>query len=375
MYLSCNDSKESTIGLFDNAVYIPLPKTILSPKDNPTTPEKVALGKLLFYDPILSGNKDVACATCHHPDFGYAELKDLSIGVNGKGLSMNRKFNSPNNIPIVKRNAHTILNTAFNGINVNGEYSPEKAAMFWDSREESLEKQALAPIKTLEEMMGHSFSEDIILDTIVNRLRNIPEYVLKFQDVFKTKPAISSINLGKAIAAFERTLVTNNSRFDQYIAGDSSALSYSEKKGFNLFKKANCHSCHSGPMFSDFKMHVLTVPENEKLNFPDDGFEKTYAFRTPTLRNLRYTAPYMHNGKFENLLEVLEFYEDIASGVSKNSNIENEKIDSLIKKIDIKVIDMQPIISFFNSLNDDTFDKVIPENVPSKLPVGGNIFN
>jgi cytochrome c peroxidase len=371
LYLSCNHKKGGNI--IDNSVYIPLPKTVLSPKNNPTTPKKVALGKLLFYDPILSGNKDVACATCHHPEFGYSELKDISIGVNGEGLGNNRRFKKPNDIPFVKRNAHTILNTAFNGIKINGEYNPENAAMFWDLREQSLEDQALAPIKSFEEMRGHSFTEENILDTIVNRLQNIPEYLTYFKEVFETSEPISSTNLAKAIAAFERTLVTNNSRFDQYMAGDSTALSLSEKEGFKLFKKAKCTNCHSGPMFSDFKIHVLGVPDNKKLSYSDDGFEKTYGFRTPTLRNLRYTAPYMHNGKFKGLQEVLEFYEDISSGVAKNQYVSYQQIDSLIKKVNIKVIDMKPIISFFNSLNDDNFDKTIPEKVPSKLPVGGNI--
>tara|TARA_R110002126_G_C10486601_1_gene502619 strand:- start:7766 stop:8881 length:1116 start_codon:yes stop_codon:yes gene_type:complete len=371
--MSCNgNKKESAV---DNLVYIPLPKTVLSPKNNPTTPKKVALGKLLFYDPILSGNKDIACATCHHPEFGYAELKDISIGVNGEGLGNNRRFKKPNDIPFVKRNAHTILNTAFNGIKINGEYNPENAAMFWDLREQSLEDQALAPIKSFEEMRGHSFTEENILDTIVNRLQNIPEYVTYFKEVFETSETISSTNLAKAIAAFERTLVTNNSRFDQYMAGDSTALSLSEKEGFKLFKKAKCTNCHSGPMFSDFKIHVLGVPDNKKLSYSDDGFEKTYGFRTPTLRNLRYTAPYMHNGKFNGLQEVLEFYEDISSGVAKNQHVSYRQIDPLIKKVNIKVIDMKPIISFFNSLNDDSFDKVIPKKVPSNLPVGGNISN
>ncbi|WP_343328593.1 cytochrome-c peroxidase [Polaribacter staleyi] len=371
--LSCNHKKKGNV--IDSNAYIPLPKTVLSPKENPTSPEKTALGKLLFYDPILSGNRDVACASCHHPEFGYAEFVDISIGVNGEGLGNNRRFKKPNDIPFVKRNAHTILNTAFNGINAAGNYSPEKAPMFWDLRVQSLEDQALAPIKSFEEMRGHSIAEKDILDSVVNRLQNIPEYVAYFKKAFGTSNAISSTNLAKAIAAFERTLVTNNSRFDQYIAGDSTALSLSEKEGFKLFKKAKCTSCHLGPMFSDFKVHTLGVPDNEKLPVSDDGFEKKYGFRTPTLRNLRYTAPYMHTGKFKNLQEVLEFYEDISSGVAKNQHVSYQQIDPLIKKVNIKVIDMKPIIYFFNSLNDEHFDKTVPEKVPSKLPVGGNIYS
>ncbi|MFT3747915.1 MAG: cytochrome-c peroxidase [Agriterribacter sp.] len=111
-----------------------LPLEYKSPKDNPSTPEKIELGRLLFYDPILSGGKDVACATCHHPEFGYAESLELPIGVNGKGLGERRTFNKHNDIPFTKRNAQSLLNVAFNGIDNDGNYIPEEAPMFWDLR-------------------------------------------------------------------------------------------------------------------------------------------------------------------------------------------------------------------------------------------------
>jgi cytochrome c peroxidase len=356
-----------------NSIYTALPQKVIHPKNNLSNPDKIKLGKLLFYDPILSGNKDVACVSCHHPNFGYAEPLDLSIGVNGTGLGRKRQFKKNNHIPIVKRNAHTILNTSFNGINIKNQYNPTNAPMFWDSREKNLEDQALGPIKSLEEMKGDLFAEEEILDTIINRLKNIPEYVKLFDKAFPLEKEITSVALAKSIACFERTLNTNNSRFDKFMRGDSEALSTGEKEGFELFKKAKCNNCHSGPMFSDYKMHVLGIPDNEKLPFSDSGFEETYGFRTPTLRNLRFTAPYMHNGKLKTLLQVLEFYEDIASGNSKNPKVSNHQLDSLTKDINIKVKDMSSIISFFNTLNDENFDKSIPLNVPSNLPVGGNI--
>jgi cytochrome c peroxidase len=129
-----------------------LPTSAMAPADNPSTPKTVELGRILFYDPILSGSKDVACATCHHPDYGYAESQELSIGVNGIGLGELREFASPNDIPFARRNAHSILNTAFNGINTANSYQPREAPMFWDLRTQSLELQALEPIKTCEEM-------------------------------------------------------------------------------------------------------------------------------------------------------------------------------------------------------------------------------
>lgn len=351
--------------------YIPLPAKVIEPSNNPSTPNKIKLGKLLFYDPILSGNKDVACATCHHPDYGYAENLDLSIGVNGFGIGSSRRFKSNNQIPIVKRNAHTVLNSAYNGMDVKGNYHPDKAPMFWDNRAHSLEEQALKPILSLEEMRGDQISENHILDTIVNRLHKIKAYQNLFALAFPENSKIDSTNILKAIASFERSLTTPNSRFDKFIAGDKNALSEVEKQGFELFKKAKCNLCHSGPMFSDFKIHSLGVIDNEKLGFSDDGFDKTYGFRTPTLRNLRHTAPYMHNGKLTTLKKVLEFYEDISNGKSQNPNI--TQLDPLVNKIELKGKDMSPIISFFNSLNSEDYDKTIPQEVPSKLPVGGNI--
>lgn len=374
--LGCNgnpsEKKRSSKKLAVSTRITALPKSVKSPKDNPATKEKEELGKLLFFDPVLSGNKDVACASCHHPSTGYAEFLDLSIGPNAKGFGSKRKFNTPNDIPFVKRNAQTVINSSFNGIDASHRYDPENATMFWDDRVKSLEKQALEPIKAFEEMRGHGFEEDEILEVVVERLKEIPEYRELFEAAFGDE-AITIDNLGRAIAAFERTLVTNNSRFDQYMRGDSDAILISEKEGFELFKSVGCVNCHNGPMFSDFKMHVIGVPENNKLTYIDAGFKDTFAFRTPTLRNLRFTAPYMHNGSLPNLKRVLEFYEDISNGKSRNQNVPSEKFDPLVRELELTVKEMSLIISFLNTLNDDSFDKEVPESVPSGLPVGGNI--
>ena len=174
---SCKDTKiTAKHEIKKEVIYSPLPEIVIHPKNNLPNEYKIQLGKLLFYDPVLSGNKDVACVSCHHPDFGYAEGLDLSIGVNGVGLSRSRKFTENNSIPIVKRNAHTVLNTGFNGMNESRIYDPASAPMFWDIRKESLEEQAIAPIQSLEEMKGLRYSEEEILDTIVARLQSIKEY-------------------------------------------------------------------------------------------------------------------------------------------------------------------------------------------------------
>lgn len=350
-----------------------LPEKVKTPKDNPASKEKEVLGRLLFFDPILSGNKDVACATCHHPNNGYAEFLDISIGTNAHGLGSKRKFNTPNDIPFVKRNAQTIINTAFNGIDTYEKYHPESATMFWDDRAKSLENQALEPIKAFEEMRGHGFSENEILEVIVARLKDIPEYQKLFAIAFGDEDAINVVNLGKAIATYERTIIANNARFDQYMRGDKTAMLISEQEGFELFKKVGCVNCHNGPMFSDYKVHVLGVPENNKLPEPDRGIKDTFSFRTPSLRNLRFTAPYMHNGSLNTLKKVLEFYEDISNGKERNTLVAKEKFDPFVRELDLSVKEMSLIISFLNTLNDDSFDKTIPEVVPSGLPVAGLI--
>jgi cytochrome c peroxidase len=375
-WVGCSDSKTKKIPVKEvkkiSTAISALPERVMDPQDNVNSHEKRELGRLLFFDPILSGNKDVACATCHHPNTGYAEFLDISIGANAKGLGSKRKFNIPNDVPFVKRNAQTIINTAFNGINTYNKYNPEDAPMFWDDRVKSLELQALEPIKAFEEMRGHGFDETEILDEVVSRLNQIPEYQQMFKTAFGDE-GISIENLGKAIAAFERSLVTNNSRFDQYMRGDNDAILISEKEGFELFKKVGCVNCHNGPMFSDYKIHVLGVPQNNKLEIPDAGVKDSFGFRTASLRNLRYTPPYMHNGSLKTLKRVLEFYEDISNGKSRNPLVLKEQFDPLVLELELSVKEMSLIISFLNTLNDDDFDKTIPQKVPSGLPVGGNI--
>ena len=285
-----------------------LPTEVNSPPGNPSDATRVELGRLLFWDPILSGGNDVACATCHHPDFGYAEPLDVSIGVKGLGLGSNRRFAPASAIPFVKRNSQSILNTAFNGMNQAGHYDPAKAPMFWDLRVVSLETQALEPIKSFEEMRGDAYGETDALDQVVARVGGVGEYRALFKKAFGGAEPVTAVNLGKALAAFQRTLIANNSPFDRYMRGDLTAMTSSQISGMERFDRAGCANCHSGPMFSDFEPHVLGVPDNAKLAQSDAGVAGGYAFRTPSLRNLRYTAPYMHNGAFSTLNDVLRFY-------------------------------------------------------------------
>lgn len=357
----------------DNGNINALPLDYSSPPDNPSNKEKIELGRLLFYDPILSGGKDVSCATCHHPEFGYAESLELSIGVNGKGLGEQRVFNHGNDIPFTKRNAQSLLNTAFNGIDRNSTYSPALAPMFWDLRAKSLEEQAMLPVKTLEEMRGHGFEEQIITKEIVARIQRIKAYQKLFDQAFGESNAVTEKNISRALAAFQRSLIANQSRFDKYMRGDKSAMSTREIEGMQLFVSTGCASCHSGPMFSDFKTHVLGVADNDKLAFVDSGFQQSFAFRTPSLRNLRFTRPYMHNGKIPTLESVLTFYEDLRGKDLPNKHIQRSQVDTLALQLKLEFKNISTIIEFLNALNDDKYDKTIPASVPSGLTVGGKI--
>lgn len=336
------------------------------------SPQTIALGKMLFWDPILSGNKDVACATCHHPANGYADNLDISIGVGGVGLGINRHFLNPRTGVFNKRNSQTILNTAFNGMDINGNYDPINAPMFWDSRVKSLEDQSLEPLKTLEEMRGTKFTETNALDSVIARLKNIPEYQLLFKNAFGGTQAITSANMSVAIAAFERTLTANNSPFDRYQRGEKTAMNTLEIQGMNDFQTAGCAGCHTGSMFSDYQLHVLSVPDNAKLATSDAGANGTYSFRTPSLRNLKVTAPYMHSGVFRTLDDILRFYRRIAGGNSQNPNVNIRQVDAKIRNVRIQN-NTAALVAFINTLSDDNFDKTVPTSVPSKLNPGGNI--
>lgn len=351
-----------------------LPREIAAPPDNPQTPEKVELGRLLFWDPVLSGNQQVACATCHHPDFGYAEDLDLSIGVDGAGLGGARRFVSGSSIPLVKRNSQTVLNTAFNGIDPEGGYDPATAPMFWDDRAKGLEAQALLPILTFEEMRGHAYPEEDAVDTVVARLRAIPEYRSLFAEVFEGEDAVSAENLGKALAAFQRSLVANNSPYDRYMRGETNAMTRLQVRGMRQFEQVGCINCHNGPMFSDYKLHVLGIRDNRQLPESDTGaVGQPYAFRTPSLRNLAYTAPYMHNGLFSTLEDVVEFYDDVGDRNERNVNLARNQMDPLIRTLDDPDDHERELIAFLNALNDDAFDRAIPDRVPSGLNPGGEI--
>jgi cytochrome c peroxidase len=217
--------------------------------------------------------------------------------------------------------------------------------MFWDNRARSLESQARGPLTGASEMRGSSFDERTIFVELVRRLTDIPEYVDMFAAAFGS-PAIDDTAIVRAIATFERTLVTVPS-YQRWLAGDASAISASAKRGVDEFRQAGCSRCHSGPMLSDFSLHRFTR-----------GGEP---IRTPSLRNVALTAPYMHDGRAATLDAVFEIYRRIDQRADPNFR-------------DLRVPgrgDRADVIAFLQSASDGDFDRSVPPRVPSGLPIGG----
>lgn len=344
------------------------------PATTPSIDTKQAeLGRLLFWDPLLSGDQDVACGTCHLPSLAYTDAQPQAIGVGGVGQGSER---IAGHTGVVRRNTQTLINTVWNGIDELGVFDPAVVPMFWDNRAAGFVKQAVEPIESREEMRGDSFTEAQIHSEIESRLAANSEYTMLFNDAFASAPnsgdtagAITITRVATALAAFQSTLTANNSRFDQWMRGDNSAMTQRELSGLQEFVIAGCADCHSGPMFSDFETHVLGVREGGQLTEPDNG-DGSFAFRTPTLRQLEFTAPYFHAGQFSILSRAIDFYNEPRR--SENPNVPTSALDEEL----LHVPEMEDgrgalITDFLMTLSDPAFDKNIPGEVPSGLPPGG----
>jgi cytochrome c peroxidase len=367
-YTACHeqvDSAEDKISM----LHLETLPDVAYPADNPYSEQKRLLGKFLFYDPILSGERDVACVTCHLPDRGYADGIDLSIGVGGSGFGTERVDISNGRIPINGRNAPTIINTAFNGlISSEQQYDPMLAPMFWDGRRKSLETQCIGPPTGFNIMRGDQYSATATYDSLILRLQSIAQYETLFNEAFGTANSITRENIAKAIATFERTIISTNSAYDQYVRGNKEALSENQKLGLQLFYgKANCATCHSGPMFSDYSYYNLGIPYNSKRPDPDKGVREDFSFRTPTLRNVELTAPYMHNGTIASLEDVVSYYNAATSG-----NPDIHAIDVKLRTLALTQAEVSAIVDFLRALTDESYDTEFPESVPSGLKPGGN---
>jgi len=298
------------------------------PADDPLTDAKVELGKILYFDKRLSRDGTVSCATCHDPAKGWTDRSPVSTGIKGRKGA---------------RSAPTVLNAAYMEV------------QFWDGRAKTLEDQAKGPIENPVEM-GFTHRE------LADRLAGLAGYAPYFRKAFGD-PTIDIDRVAKAIASFERTVLTGNSPYDRWLAGDKTALSAAAVRGQALFndpKKGNCAICHDGFNFSDSAFHNLGV--GMKAKTPDLGRyavtkeEKDKgAFKTPTLRNLADTAPYMHDGSEKTLRQVVEFYD---KGGEKNP-----WLDGRIRPLGLTSREIDDIAAFLDALNGD---KVLV--TPPRLP-------
>jgi cytochrome c peroxidase len=329
----------------------PFPTMAVRP-DNPVSSPKAALGRLLYFDPILSGANDLSCASCHHPDLGFADGRGLAMGKSGRGLGPERTGGTE-----IRRGAPTIWNAAFNH------------RQFWDGRAADLEDQARFPITSPDEM-------DQKPDVLVQELAAIPEYVRLFDEAFSGRggSAVTFENVVKAIATFERIIVSDRSPFDRYVAGEVSALTPAERRGLTLFRslKTRCFECHGFSTFTNGDFKVIGVPDLPG-RAPDRGRAETgagpayeRAFKVPTLRNVARTAPYMHNGLFRTLDEVLDFY---AKGGGRGAGVVLPNQDDKIRAFTLTASERADLVAFLNALTDESRRPDVPERVPSGLAV------
>ena len=329
--LSCSNTEETYSPLlapldipevFENTI---LPPVI--PLDNPQTVEGIALGRRLFFDRILSGDGSQSCASCHRPQLAFSDDSPTSRGIEGE---------------LGTRNTMPIFNLAWN-------YSERFA---WDGKELSLERQVLEPVSNPVEMNSD-------WDEIIDRINAHPDYPGLFNQAFPNEPITAEL-VTKAIAQFERTLISANSKFDRYLLGEVS-LTTNEENGLNVFMdeaRGDCFHCHGSP----------NNPLWTNNDFHNNGLDATFTdlglgavtgdpadngkFRSPSLRNLAYTAPYMHDGRFDTLEEVIDFYSE---GLQASPTI-----DPLMKKIDqggVQLTDQDKadLIAFLLTLSDPSF--------------------
>jgi cytochrome c peroxidase len=298
------------------------------PKDNPYSREKVELGRLLFFDSRLSADFSLTCASCHSPRLGFSDGAAVSTGIRGqKGT----------------RRAPTVLNSAYN------------LALFWDGRALTLEEQVKGPVANPIEM-GASH------EVVANRLQSIASYRTLFERAFGSGD-IDIDRVGKAIATFERTILSGNSPYDRYQAGEKKAMTTSQIRGMDIFfKKAKCDKCHEGKNFTDSKFHNLGVGTDVKS--PDTGrFAITHdskdwaAFKTPTLRDVANVAPYMHDGSLGNLRQVVEFYD---KGGKPNKNLDPD-----VKRLKLSDRDKEDLVEFMRALSGIGWQNIrAPEQTP-----------
>lgn len=302
----------------------PLPAVVPVPSTNLNYAAKIELGKQLYFDGRLSKNNAISCAFCHNPGTGFADSRQTSIGVGGG---------------IGGRQSPTVYNSAFNHV------------QFWDGRARSLEEQAIGPIHNPVEMAETH-------EHVVAKLGKVKGYQQQFRAVFGT--GVNLQGIAEAIAAYERTILSTNSAFDKYMMGDQKAMDEAAARGLGLFKgKARCILCHNGPNLTDNQFHNLGVPQVGPMKEDLGRYNVTRAekdkgaFKTPTLRSITETSPYMHDGAFKTLEEVLEFMNE---GGGRNPNV-----SPLMKPLGLTPEEKADLLAFLRALTGEPLTFTMPQ--------------
>ncbi len=320
------------------------------------TPQQIDLGRLLFFDPVLSGDGSVSCAHCHHPDFAYGDGRKTAMGAGANGVGPARSGGAQ-----LSRNTPSLWNVGFLG------------RLFWDARAASLQEQAAAPLFAPHEMASTPGQAQQVLTANA-------EYRRLFAQAFRRNVAaeITVDELSTALAAFESSLISINSRFDRYAHGDQRALSESQVRGWNVFRGfvGRCAQCHVPPLFASDDLAVVGAPPVQGQPYdqgagdvaPLDAALKG-AFKVPTLRNVALTAPYFQAGQFTTLAEVMDFYNaprghavPAGAGVQLHWHIH-------MQKAELSADDVADVLEFLAALTDTSMAPRIPSAVPSGLPV------
>jgi cytochrome c peroxidase len=305
------------------------------------TPQQIDLGRYLFFDPILSKDGSISCASCHHPDQGFSDELPRSIGMGGEELA---------------RAAPSLWNVAF------------LKKFFWDAHADTLEAQMLGPLYAPNEMGN---TPNGLLATI----NSIPAYHALFKKAYPQRKGESIVldEIYQSLTAFQTSLISLNSRYDRYAHGFHAALSENEVEGFNIFRSfvARCAECHTPPLFTNQQIAVIGAPEPEGMAI-DVGAQKTFeeprlkaGFKVPTLRNIDRTAPYMHSGSFDSLHAVTEFYNG-GRGHAVPEGVDLQ-LHWHISSPELTDYELDRLVDFMGTLTDESLKPQIPQRLPSGL--------
>jgi cytochrome c peroxidase len=309
------------------------------------SPQQIDLGRILFFDPALSKDGSMSCASCHQPDKGFSDGLGASKGFDGRQLT---------------RSAPSLWNVAF------------LDKFYWDARASTLEEQAIGPLFDANEMAN---SPEQLLET----LNGNSDYLALFKQTYPSRSQIDLDQVVTSLTAFQSSLISLNSRYDQYAHGYHEALNKNEIAGLNVFRSfvARCAECHQPPLFTNNQIAVIGVPEKEGVPL-DIGAQKTHnapklrgGFKVPTLRNIVKTKPYMHAGNFDDLREAVEFYNKGRGHAVPEG--ETLQLHWHIWEPNLTEHEMDLIVEFLGTLTDEAFTPEVPQNVPSGLsPVDDN---